>query len=625
MKKILFFVIALILISSAFFLYKSPYTLTKKTPFTNIRWQEEKAFVEINGQTYQWLASEEERLEKIILFAKKKYRDRWQNRISTDYILVLRDMGHWTFFSTHIKLKDSIGQIVDKRISLSKKNRETTKHNLYKKKKIKRIHNKITSDSLKYITQRIDGYQPFENAPKAEMEMFEHNYTLPMDSWISTPLAIDDLEHLEYEIQNHYSYAELKGINYPMVIDVIISDLKTGISKRDLAIQVKRLMALFGDGHSRISRAKLNIDSLFLPFTIKKIEGKYIALSKNKLYNISYPEIISIDGYSIDSLKEKAGEMVSKGSPQFYERTCLTYLSYYGFLKTQLKLNEKLINLQLSNGKDTITKKSQLINRHEFKKNIKSNKSHHKLLNNNIGYIYLHKMSKTSDYQNWLQTTMDEFKNTNGLIIDIRGNGGGNRKPIYTLLPYFIKSPKVININTFRINKNIDPDVNESIGDLDKRMAYPEKSKHWTTEERKAIKYFKQDFVAEWNFDRSKFSKWHYSVVSPNKDYYNKQVIILMDEDNFSASDIFLAAFKGTKNITLIGSKSGGGSGFAQIKFLANSGIMYFLSRMASFQPNGRLYDGNGISPDKEIKETLYDLINEKDVVMETAIKTITK
>jgi len=382
---------------------------------------------------------------------------------------------------------------------------------------------------------------------------------------------------------------------------------------------------LFGDGHSRVSRSMLKLDSLFLPFTIQKLEDKYIALTENKLYDTDYPEIITIDGFAIDSLKEKAGEMVAKGSPQFYENNCLTYLSYYGHLKSQLGLEGISISMQLSNGKDTISKSIELVGRDVFVKNFRNKKSQHKLLENNIGYIYLHKMGNTDDYQEWLRTAMDEFKNTDGLIIDIRGNGGGSRKPIYTLLPYFLRSPKVININILRIDKENDPDVNEPIGQLEKRMSYPEKSIHWTSEEQKTIALFKHHFKAEWNFDKNKFSKWHYSVVSPNGDYYNKPVVILMDENNFSASDIFLGAFKGSRNITLLGSKSGGGSGFANLKVLYHSGIMYLLSRMASFQPNGKLYDGNGILPDKEIIVTLNDIKTEKDVVLETAFKTIAK
>jgi len=232
-------------------------------------------------------------------------------------------------------------------------------------------------------------------------------------------------------------------------------------------------------------------------------------------------------------------------------------------------------------------------------------------------------MDKNEEFQKWLHKAMNEFKNTKGLIIDIRGNGGGSRKPIYSLLPYFITSPKVINVNALRINKELDPNIDEPIGQLEKRMAYPEKSTHWTTDERKAISDFKKDFSPEWELDSNKFSKWHFSVVSPNDKHYNKPVVVLMDVGNFSASDIFLTAFKGSKNVTLLGQKSSGGSGFTRTNFLSNSGIMYLVSSMVSFQPNGKLYDGNGVTPDIEVIMKINDIGN--DVVLADAIKILNK
>ena len=620
-KKIGLVILAILLIVGIYLFYTYPYMITEKTAFSSIKFENKKVFVEIDNKIYEWISAEDESIEKIQNFAKKQYAERWQHRISGDYILLMKDMGHWTFFSTNLQLKDEQGIIIEKSFPLSEENRVKTRQNEIENRRIDRKHTTQIPDSLKYITQRVDGYQPKKNAQKPIKYIFEHNIQLPTNSWIPEDLAIADLESLEYNIKNSYSYANLKGVNYPLAIDAIIADLQTGISKRDLGIQVKRLLALFGDGHSRVSRSKLKIDSLFLPFQIRKIEGKYIAVAKNKIFNKEYPEMVSIDGFSMNTLQEKAGEMAAKGSPQFYENGSLTYLSYYGFLQKQLNIKNSIPKILFTNGKDTITTDVALVGRTEKGKLSIRKKSHHKLLTDNIGYIYLHKMDKKKDYQKWLQKAMDEFKNTEGIIIDIRGNGGGSRKPTYTLLPYFITSPKVINANALRINKELDPEINEPIGGLAARMAYPEKSTHWTTEERKAIADFKNNFNPEWKLNKNKFSKWHYSVVSPNNNYYNNPVFVLMDSENFSASDIFLAAFKGSKNITLIGQKSGGGSGFTRVNFFENSGLMYLLSSMASFQPNGQLYDGNGVNPDIEIKETIENI--GKDIVLERTVKMI--
>ena len=624
-KKILRILATLILITIAYCCYTYPFFFGEKSPFTTIDWQNEKVWIDIDGKTYEWLESEAISIAEIKTFAKKEYGILWHHKMATDYILVMKDLDRWVFFSTKMKIKDAQGNIIEDDFSLSLENREAALSYINNQQKVRRNHTPTIPDSLQYITQRLDGYQAKQGVPAVitGTDVFEYNLSLPMDSWVPRELVIDDLEHLEFDIKNNFSYATLKGVNYQLIIDAIIADIKEGISKRDLGIQIKILLSLFGDGHSRVSRSMLKIDSLFLPFEIKIIEDKYVATSNDQLFDMDYPEIVSIDTVPISTLKEKAGEMAPKGSPQLYESRSLKYLSYYGYLQRKMDKSSDKVKIEFANGKDTINKTIELIGKEGLRKIFDRKESHHKLLESDIGYIYLHKMERDDDYQKWLHEALEDFKDTKGLIIDIRGNGGGSRKPIYSLLPYFLKSPKVINVNALRINKDLDPDINESIGGLEKRMAYPAKSVHWTPDEQKAISSFKQDFVPEWGFDKSKFSKWHYSVVSPNDEYYNKPVILLMDERNFSASDIFLGAFKGTKNVTLIGVKSGGGSGFARVGFLSNSGMTYLMSRMASFQPNGKLYEGNGVTPDIEISVTINDIKIEKDVALGKAIKTI--
>jgi len=44
---------------------------------------------------------------------------------------------------------------------------------------------------------------------------------------------------------------------------------------------------------------------------------------------------------------------------------------------------------------------------------------------------------------------------------------------------------------------------------------------------------------------------------------------------------------------------------------------------MASFQPNGQLYDGNGIRPDIVVEPVPTDFIGRTDTVLDTAIKYI--
>ncbi len=68
---------------------------------------------------------------------------------------------------------------------------------------------------------------------------------------------------------------------------------------------------------------------------------------------------------------------------------------------------------------------------------------------------------------------------------------------------------------------------------------------------------------------------------------------------------------------------SGGGSGCYQVYRLRNSQIRIHLSSMASFQPNGKLYDGNGIQPDIVIEPVTTDFIGRSDIFLDGAIEPI--
>ena len=42
---------------------------------------------------------------------------------------------------------------------------------------------------------------------------------------------------------------------------------------------------------------------------------------------------------------------------------------------------------------------------------------------------------------------------------------------------------------------------------------------------------------------------------------------------------------------------------------------------MASFQPNGRLYDGNGIQPDVPVESQITDALGTTDSVLDAALR----
>ena len=152
-------------------------------------------------------------------------------------------------------------------------------------------------------------------------------------------------------------------------------------------------------------------------------------------------------------------------------------------------------------------------------------------------------------------------------------------------------------------------------------------SRRWSAAERTVLEGFARTFRPEWMPSEDKFSAWHYLVLGHSDDsryyHYEGPVIILISTTNYSACDIFLRAFKGWRNVTLMGTPSGGGSGRARKYRLHNSLITVRLSSMASFQPSGKLYDGNGIQPEIMAGPIPTDFIGETDSVLDAALEKL--
>jgi len=163
---------------------------------------------------------------------------------------------------------------------------------------------------------------------------------------------------------------------------------------------------------------------------------------------------------------------------------------------------------------------------------------------------------------------------------------------------------------------------------LKNRYLFPASSSLFDNSERKKINEFISEFRPNKQVESESFSDWHVMVHriqdNPKSYYYKKPVIILMDSMNFSATDIFLNAMKGRKNITLMGQASGGGSGRSRYYFLpglqgeAISGVV-LMPTMISYKTNGDLVEGVGVQPDLFIKYSIADLTGESDSILEKA------
>jgi C-terminal processing protease CtpA/Prc len=105
--------------------------------------------------------------------------------------------------------------------------------------------------------------------------------------------------------------------------------------------------------------------------------------------------------------------------------------------------------------------------------------------------------------------------------------------------------------------------------------------------------------------------------------HYSKPVVVLMNAKCFSATDIFLAGLKGMKNVTLLGTPSGGGSALVQVVSLGETPFQLRIGSMASFQADGQRFDGNGVQPNVVVEPTAEYYIGGMDNALAEAVKRI--
>jgi C-terminal processing protease CtpA/Prc len=155
-------------------------------------------------------------------------------------------------------------------------------------------------------------------------------------------------------------------------------------------------------------------------------------------------------------------------------------------------------------------------------------------------------------------------------------------------------------------------------------------SKVWAPEQATQIRAFLSTWEPKWKLPAGKFSDWHVMAVSretnPAAGYYDKPVMVLQNEECFSATDNFLGAMKGHPNVTLMGTTSGGGSGRMADYILPNSRLSLTLCQMASFATTGMTYDGNGVTPEVVMAPKLTDhLTGHDDSLLDAAIARLLK
>jgi len=181
----------------------------------------------------------------------------------------------------------------------------------------------------------------------------------------------------------------------------------------------------------------------------------------------------------------------------------------------------------------------------------------------NIGYFHLSAFGPTKEVGPLIASAMNLLNNTNSLIIDLRGNFGGEEQTVALLASYFF-------------------DQRTHLLDMYKRKS-DTTEQHWSSDYVEGARYAS-----------------------------NKEVYLLVDNNSFSAAEDFSYTLKHLKRATLIGETTGGA---------ANSGdFVQLTEHFSMFLPSGR-----GINPITKSNWEGKGVVPNISVTSETALKEAQK
>ncbi len=419
-------------------------------------------------------------------------------------------------------------------------------------------------------------------------------------------------------------------------LDAVISENWTEL---DFYRHCSKIISLIKCGHTGISLSDgymnhLYSKALFFPLQLKFIGDKAYTLTC--LDSLDYvpigSEIISINQQNISIIKNNIYKMISSDAniqTAKYRKMDEDFpILYYLYISKIDSFQIEYIPL----GRTTIVKNvltgTPWRNISNYKKSYMSCQKEpvkytiNDSLNTGVmtigSFIPSLIQKKFGDYYEFIDSTILVFNNfkISNLIIDIRGNNGGDEEYVAYLLARLLDKP-------FRIYDRIDAPVNKySFLDYTNRGFFFNFFN--------SMSYIKDKETNRYILKNK--AGWH-KLINPDNPHFNGKIYILIDGWTFSGASDFaaIADYNGDEKITFIGEETGGAyygnnSGDWLQLILPNSKIKisipvrFYLLAVSDHQPKDR-----GVIPDFQVESTINDILQEIDKPMQFTLNYLEK
>ncbi|HHW58503.1 MAG TPA: peptidase S41 [Clostridia bacterium] len=346
--------------------------------------------------------------------------------------------------------------------------------------------------------------------------------------------------------------------------------------------------------------------SYIIPIVFKYIEGKYVAA-----YTAQQKDLKDY-GIERGSILQKVGDLTIKG---YIDSLKDKKFLNYDFKRNEFKMNQLLIfTPDIQSIKLTLlTPEGEIIERDvksvvlyvNSPTNTKNIQNYQTAIIKKDKVAYLKVYSLLADYkkdQEGIYKFFKEIKDYPYLIIDIRGNSGGNdmywmENIVAPLIDKPLKTDYyMIMRNGEYINPFIKAKLNFSLPTLKSTKELPQNL----------------NFPYDIKGNLGKFIHFTKTIPPKNPVGFKGKIFLLVDEYVYSSSESFASFAKATKWATLVGTATGGdGIGVdPTICALPNSGLIFRFPFDMGINPDGTINEEKHTQPDIYVEETYEDFIN---------------
>lgn len=403
----------------------------------------------------------------------------------------------------------------------------------------------------------------------------------PYKANLSDAEKIAGLSKFWSEVKYNFGFPEkLLALQWDRLYLETIPKVLATKSTDEYYLELAKLCGQLSDGHTNIYPPRQFETYGVPPLRTRLVEGRVMILDvlSPKVAQpgvVAGTEIVAVDGQPVlEYAAQRIAPWAGGATPHDHELKTFGYALLLG-----PKDQPVHVSIRTAKGEESVVS----MTRFAFSDLPWPKPVEWKELPGQIGYVALNDFSNSAATQQW-RDLLPRIQATQGLILDLRWNGGGSSDIAYEILATLVDKP-------FLTSRQVMRTYNPTL----------------------------RAWGAAMTFTETPAARWQ-----PALDNYgaSKPIVVLTSPATYSAAEDFMVAWKNSGRGKTVGEPTGGSTGQPLFIKLPGGGSARICTKKDTF-PDGREWVNKGIEPDVPVQPTVAGVRSATDPILETALKLV--